>query len=168
LADVSRWQLFLSLIKGQDPRRMYSEQASIAGVYQPPLSPPVDAETLAETEQENPTIGRAVDVISRDASSVPLQLTRLSADGKKREIIKDHPALDVLLWINQVDTPNIWWQSVYADLLAYGDHFSWVHKEDGVPVNILRLPAQQVRPVPHPQRIISGYIWTDSSGKEQE
>ena len=157
---LARW------FKGADPRQVYANQASIVGIYQPSVLPPVDAQALAETEQENPTIGRAVDVIARDAASVPLQLTRRLNKGKTREIVETHPALDVLKWINAVDTPNVWWQSVYADLLIYGDHFSWVQIDQEGAHNILRLPAQSVRPIPDKVHIIGGYEW-EEDGKKQ-
>lgn len=106
--------------------------------------------------------------ISHDATSVPLELIEIGKDGNINRVVTDHPAVEVWSHINPVDTPKLWWQSVYADLIVFGNHYSWADLDkNGYPVNLIRLPAHQVTPKPDRKNIVQKYIWEQVDGKKE-
>lgn len=136
----------------------------MAGFIQAPTSPAPDAKALEETEQINAVIGRCVNVISEDAASVPLRLFDISNPGRPKEI-SDHPAIVLWRHINPVESPVVFKQQVFADLLCEGNHFAWLDKDNaGVPRSMIRIPPEQVKVEPDPQRIIGGYTWKRADG----
>jgi HK97 family phage portal protein len=87
----------------------------------------------------------------------------VSVPGKPREI-HDHPA--ILLWrhINPVESPVVFIEQLFADLICEGNFFAWLDVQDGEPRSMIRLPPEEVVVIPdnargRPNRIIAGYEW---------
>ena len=159
------------LLRGQRPAEILAETASVTGFLQTPTNPAPDAKPLVQNEQVSAIIGRCVNVISADAAVVPLRLFDISVPGKPREI-NDHPA--IILWrhINPVESPVVYTEQLFADLICEGNHFAWLDRDsDGVPMSMIRLPPEEVYVVPDarrgvPNSIIAGYEWRRGLKKE--
>ena len=144
--------------RGADPAGIYADTASVAGFLQTPTNPAPDAVALRQTDEISAIIARCIDVISEDASHVPLRLMDVSGE-QPREIF-DHPAIRLVRHINPVDTQTVYFSQMYADLLAEGNHFSFLDRDAaGVPINMIRIPPEQVEVLPDKRRIIGGYRW---------
>jgi HK97 family phage portal protein len=171
LGFFSRLKEAAALMRGRDPRAVYSDRSVLAGIFQPLNEMPVDAAALGSYERKNPSIFRLVQTIASDAASVRLQLVRLLDGGKKHEVIDDHPAIKAFDFPNPVDPSYIYWESVYADLLTYGNSYTWLgeitpRRGPGV---ILRIPPEQIKVIPDRKKIVKNYEWTPAqSGVAKE
>jgi HK97 family phage portal protein len=144
--------------RGQDPSAVYAETATFVGFLNAPTSPAPDAGPLVETETVNPAISRCIDVISEDAASVPLRLFDVRGDQPVE--VLDHPAIELFRTINPIDTPTVFWRTVFADLITEGNLFAFMERSrDGIPQKLVRLPPEQIEVVPDPKRMIGGYNW---------
>lgn len=152
------------LLRGQRPAEVLADTASVSGFIQAPTSPAPDAKPLVENEQISAIIGRCVNVISSDCAQVPLRLFDVTDPGKPREL-NDHPAIILLRHINPVESPFVYLEQLYADLICEGNHFAWLDLDDDlVPQSMIRLPPEEVKVIPDarrgkPNRIIAGYLW---------
>jgi HK97 family phage portal protein len=140
----------------------------MAGFLQTPTQPAPDAGPLLETDQISAVVSRCINVISEDAAHVPLQLYDMR--GAQPTVVTDHPAIALWRHINPVETPTVYKQQLYADLLAEGNHFAWVALEDGVPQQMIRLAPEEVTVIPDDRKggnstIIKGYEWRTSDSK---
>lgn len=159
-SNLSAW------LRGARPAKVQDDTAHLAGFVQAPTSPAPDAQTLAMTEMVSAIVGRCVNVISEDAAHVPLRLFDVTTPNKPIEVY-DHPA--ILLWrhINRVDSPVVYIEQLFADLVVHGNHFSWLDLDPaGVPMSMMRISPEQVKVVPDPVKIISGYTWKSRDGTE--
>lgn len=150
------------------PSEVYASGV-LAGLFQAMEEPPVDAGPLGEIERDNPTLHRVVQTIATDAAGVELVLVRKSANGKKRTQIFDHPALNLLKHPNKFDSSFSYHETIYTDLLVYGNHYSWTDRKTapgGVPTMLIRTPAHQmkVKGSKDPTKIVEKYIWDNGSG----
>lgn len=162
------WQKIGAYLRGQHPAKVYKETVNYTGFLQVPTSPAPDARGLLEHEQVSAVIGRCINVISEDAASVPLRLYDVTTPNKPREIF-DHPAIILWRWINRVEGPVVYLRQLFADLVAEGNHFAWLDRDaNGVPISMIRIPPEQIEPVPDAKRIISGYTWKRPDGKKPE
>lgn len=142
------------------PAQVLDEKSNVVKFLQAPTSPAPDADALVEASQISAIIGRCVNVISRDCADVPLQLFDYSTPDRPKEIF-DHPA--ILLWrhINPVDSPVVFLEQAFADLVGEGNFYAYLDFGGGAyPTAMLRLPPEEIDVVSHPTRIISGYKWT--------
>ena len=154
LAKLAAW------LRAASPAVGYSETAHLAGFVQTPTSPAPDAKPLVETEQASAIIARCVNVISADSAQVPLRLFDVR-DPQRPVELHSHPA--ILLWrhINPVESPVIYTEQLYADLICEGNHFAWLDRDErGRPSSMIRIPPEQVKVIPHRTRIIAGYEHT--------
>ena len=100
-------------------------------------------------------VWRAMCMISRDISKVPIDIIRKTDDGS-REIITDHPA-----WFlvnkrpNKSQTAKVWKQTSQGHLMAEGNAFSYIiRKANGDPEELLLLDPDLVVPVR-----VDGDLW---------
>lgn len=155
------------ILRGANPAQVYSDTSNFTGFLQTPTSPAPDAGPLVENEQISAIAARCVDSISEDAASVPMRL--FDVGGTEPRLIRDHAAVTLFRHINPVDTPTLFFQSLYADLLTEGNFFAFLDRgPDGIPINMLRLPPEQVTVVPNAQKIIGGYKWKPPGSTEGE
>lgn len=154
-----------ALTRGVAPSQIDAQTATFLGVVSASTSPAPDAGPLIETEEITATVGRCVSCVATDLASCRLILSDVT-DREKPEEIDEHPALEVFRHINSVWQPNLFWQHVVADLLTEGNSFTWLDLRAGLPVNLLRMRPQEMHVVPHPQRIIGGYVLVDAMSKE--
>lgn len=163
----ARLNAIAAILRGKDPAAVYAETSQLAGFLQTPTSPAPDAKPLVENEQISAIVGRCVNVISQDAAQVPLKLFDVS-DPKKPVEDTDHPAIRLWRHINPVESPQVYKEQLFADLICEGNHFAWMDVVDGKPTAMIRLPPEQVHVVPHPRRIIAGYSWVPPGGDKQD
>ncbi len=151
-------------LRGLDPAARHAEASSMAGFIQTPLRPAPDAGPLVESDQISAIVSRCINVISEDCAHIPLQL--LDNRGTKGpKVVDSYPAIDLWRHINPVETQVVYTQQAYADLLVEGNHFGWLDIQNGIPVNMIRMPPEQVEVLPHRTKIIAGYKWTTPDGK---
>jgi len=161
LSGVKAWW------RGIAPAAGYADTAQIAGFIQTPASPAPDAKALVETEQVSAIVGRCVNVISEDAAQVPLRLFDVTDSTRPKELVS-HPAIQLWRHINPVESPVPFIQQAFADLICEGNFFAWLDLDTaGVPRSMIRLPPEQVHPIPHRTRIISGYEWKKADGVKE-
>lgn len=141
----------------------------LAGIFGDLVEPPKDITPLGELERDNPTIHRIVQAIARDAASVPLVLVRKSKGVKRYEVVEDHPARDLFKNPNECDPEFIFWETTYSDLLTFGNHYSWLDLQGGIPKRALRVPADEmkIRPDNSGKTLIKEFVWEDKAGNKK-
>lgn len=144
-------------------------QNLLAAIFGDLIEPPVDATPLGQLERDNPTIHRIVQSIASDCTAVPLVLVRKTKGVKRYEEANDHAAMEVLRKPNEVEPGFIYQQTIYSDLLVYGNHYSWLDIVGGKPERMLRIPADQVRIKPDNsgKSLIKAYVWEEPSGQRK-
>ena len=151
---------------GASPAKSYHETATLTEFMSTPTSPAPDAQALVETDEISATVARCINVISDDASQVPLQL--LDFSKTKPEPVEMHPAIEIFRHINPVQHPVHWFGELFADVLTEGNHFSHVDRDNDkerTPIGFLRIPPHKTFVISHETRIIGGYLWKDDTGK---
>lgn len=100
----------------------------------------------------------AASLRARLASTVPLKLYRGSATDKVE--MDDSPAAQLLRYVNPFWT---WQRLARMDELSmclWGESFWAVERgPDGVPRELFWLKASRVKPVPHPENYLSGFLY---------
>lgn len=136
------------------------------GLWGPGMSASPDQRVLDQIERIHPIVYRCLHVKASDAAQPPLRLYFRERDGK-RSVVEDHPLLRTHAWINGIDTPYEWRQSLFLDTEIEGNHFSWV--EDGPlgPARLLRLPPEEIECIPDDRRIIGAYERTLQDGSKR-
>jgi len=148
------------------PAGRHADAASFSGFLQTPTNPAPDAGPLVESDQISAVVSRCINVIAEDAASIPLKLFKVV--GKRMPVeVHDHPAIDLWRHINPVETQVVYMQQLFADLLVEGNHFGWLDIQNGLPVNMIRLPPESVSVIPHRTKIIAGYEWSTPDGKKE-
>lgn len=158
-----------AFIRASSPPTAVSARNYLAGIFGDLVEPPIDITPLGELERDNPTIHRIVMAIARDAASVKLVLVRKSKGVKRYEEAEDHPARKLFAAPNEVDPEFVFWETVYSDLLVFGNHYSWLELDGNVPVRALRIPADEmkIRPDNSGKRLIKEYVWEDKGGNRK-
>lgn len=157
----------LSVLKGKDPRVVYSQSVTYANLWSPSNEPQADAGPIAQMDTTNPVLYSCVQRIAEDAAGTPLKMVQTDAKGMTTDV-KEHPALDLLTkHINLVDNPFTFWCQLFADLLIEGNSFSWLVLEAGQPRDMLRLKPELVIVNPDAKILIGSYRWRAPGGEDQ-
>lgn len=153
------------VLRGAQPSKVYTDNY-LVGINEPMLEPPQDITPLGEIERDNPTIYRIADTISTDCASMELELVERSEDRKKHTVVPDHDAIVPFKRPNEVESGYIFMQTLYSDLLIYGNHYSYVGLTGNKPTLLMRIPPDQMKVKPDPKELVKGYIWKNPNGKE--
>lgn len=108
-----------------------------------------------------------VSLRARRLSEVPLRL--YSGEGADRQLVeRGDPAVDLLRTVNPFWT---WKRLSRMDELSmslWGETFWAVERDNnGVPTEVWWLKPSRVKPVPHPDGYLSGYLYEPSKGSER-
>jgi HK97 family phage portal protein len=122
----------------------------------------LDLETLYRTQ---PTLKTVVDFLSRNVGQLGLKVYRRLSDTD-REHLPNHPLSKLLSQPNAWTTRFAFWDSVVHDLCVFGNSYTLKRRENGGPVELWRLPPQQVS-VNGPLRMrADSYTWRGNAGEQ--
>lgn len=160
-----------AVLRGLAAVGQHHDASTVGGFLQRPTDPAPDAQPLVEVDQISAVVTRCINAISESCANLaPLKLYDVgtSLDGRRmpKEVL-DHPAIQLWRHINPVQTACVYIQQVYADLLSEGNHFAALDVQNGLPVNMVRMPPQQVTVNPHRRKIIGSYTWKTPDGKSR-
>lgn len=127
-----------------------------------PVFPPRDA---LNAYSEHAYLYAAVTRVSEDLAALPLQLTR--GKGKDKEIIEDHPVLELLANPNSQSDGYLFRQQLILDLLLNGTFFVLMVGKGEQPTSIMRLHPEETKFVTDDKSGVVGVINTSYGSSVQ-
>ena len=108
-----------------------------------------------------------VSAIKDEIASIDLVLNKTDSNGQKTRIY-NHPALDLLEFVNDFYTKHTLFEQLGAELELQGNHY-WLLESSskGVPMEIYPLDPSKVKPVIDPLQYVAHYEYTLDSKKYQ-
>jgi HK97 family phage portal protein len=151
--------------KSLNPRAIEARQQKVGlfSTNEHAGSPQRDQRILSDTETDQPTIWRCIEVVAEDAAKVPLLMFEGTPEDRGEQLTGDaHPMLELLRRPAPDVSATVWRQNVFTDIRAAGDWFSYVYTDtDNKPTSFSRFrPADiEVEPDPTGNRLVSHYEW---------
>jgi len=127
-----------------------------------PVFPPRDA---LNAYSEHAYLYAAVTRVSEDLAALPLQLTR--GKGKDKEIIEEHPVLELLANPNSQSDGYLFRQQLILDLLLNGTFFVLMVGKGEQPTSIMRLHPEETKFVTDDKSGVVGVINTSYGSSVQ-
>jgi HK97 family phage portal protein len=107
----------------------------------------------------------AIDLRSTTISSVPIKLIRNTAEG--HEEVTQHPALDLLRYVNPFWTFQRLMQSIEMSMCVYGQAFLVLERDSrGIPQEIWFARADLMEVVTHATEYIRGFRYSPAAGQQ--
>lgn len=122
-----------------------------------PVWPKRDFEQLGrEAYQQNPIVARSVKLIAESVASIPFELHK--GRGQKRQVMEDHPLLDLLRAPNPMDDQEAFITSVVSHLLISGNAYVERTNEDRLDrMELYSHRPDRIQVVPGPQGVPMAY-----------
>ena len=138
-------------------RRRPPHIESVAAQHRYPLSPPLDARS-ARVYEQSPWVYIAINRIAEAGALVPLRVFQLA--GEQRVGISNHPLERLLANPNPQTSKFELFEQTLGALELHGNAY-WFLAGDarGCPQEIWLLRPDRLSIVPHPRRVVAGYLY---------
>lgn len=144
----------------------------------PPTTPTAGMEAQMRAQGQVGTLFAITDRIISSYSQVEWKLFRVPKDGRRRydhgtssaldervEVTR-HPALDLWNKPNPFFLGTAFRESAQQHEELTGEQYWVLVKRNGLPLEMWFVRPDRMRPIPHPEQYLAGYIYTSPDGEE--